>query len=425
MSDATLIVDGSITATKIQAGEIKTSNYTEDAKGFAILGAKLDHTGEALKIGTDAAIFSSMSLEAHFAFSAIRGATPFGAPMPTAARWMSMAMCVPGTRGSLVDVRLCAMASGGAVATSDDGGKTWTARAAAAPTEYVFDGLNTTVGLGGSSGSGCQTSGDGGATWTSRTIPDTFNRKFGLYSGIGGAAKYVALGPTLGTYTISTDAITWAAAVSLGVTGGVAVAVAAARSGTYRERTVVAVNDATNNRPVMVWTDGWGVLNQVALPSPFRPRALFWSNFHQKFVLLVDQTLGTSCGKVFTSPDAVTWTETTAGVTDYPTFSVTGIGYNPGFAFGALIVWPLAMSVMVSGSLGRSWFKFSPVVGFRSGSGPATGAAGFYTDAFLLRHHFDDPDQYRSERVAFVADTTGKTAASTSACWVTPPMFDI
>jgi hypothetical protein len=40
---------GAVTAAKIAAGEIKTSNYTEDGNGFPTAGAKLDHTGTALR----------------------------------------------------------------------------------------------------------------------------------------------------------------------------------------------------------------------------------------------------------------------------------------------------------------------------------------------------------------------------------------
>lgn len=41
---------GAITATKIKAGSLQTTNYAEDGSGFPTAGAKLDHQGTALKV---------------------------------------------------------------------------------------------------------------------------------------------------------------------------------------------------------------------------------------------------------------------------------------------------------------------------------------------------------------------------------------
>jgi hypothetical protein len=44
------IAAGTLTANEIAAGQLKTSDYQEDINGYAIQGAKLDHTGTALKV---------------------------------------------------------------------------------------------------------------------------------------------------------------------------------------------------------------------------------------------------------------------------------------------------------------------------------------------------------------------------------------
>jgi hypothetical protein len=48
-NNANLIVDGAITANKISADALQTSNYTEDGNGYPTLGAKLDKSGTSIK----------------------------------------------------------------------------------------------------------------------------------------------------------------------------------------------------------------------------------------------------------------------------------------------------------------------------------------------------------------------------------------
>ena len=86
--DATKVATGALTAATIQAGQLKTSNYAEDGSGNPTAGAKLDHTGTALKVADGNFQLGTKTLKASAFYNSFHAAFQFKWT-PGASNWGS------------------------------------------------------------------------------------------------------------------------------------------------------------------------------------------------------------------------------------------------------------------------------------------------------------------------------------------------
>lgn len=294
---ASEIAAGAIIASKIAADALQTSNYTQDGNGYPTAGAKLDKSGTALKVAPANVQVGAWNLEEMFAAMAAANWMPF--ELPTASIWRKV---VESTATGTRQGRLLAVSQTSTnAATSDNGGRTWTARTLPSGTWYSC-GYSQSLGLFVVVGSNVAASSSDGVTWTSRTIPT------GLYRDVhwsATAGAFVAVGDNSVCAT-STNGTSWTArTIPTGYYEGV----------TYGGGMFVAVghNSSANAPIVSTSTDGSSWTSQT-VPGSGNASCLFSVAYGGGIFLAVGgDPVGpaASGAKCVTSTDGVTWTDQT------------------------------------------------------------------------------------------------------------------
>jgi hypothetical protein len=288
----------------VPSGAISTTNYAEDGSGNPTAGAKLDHTGTALKVAPRNAVLGPTTFEKRLAVMA--ASNWFEASTPHTVGYSGIAE--DAASGLLVAV-------GGTVtfATSRNGGRTWVTQtgvtnatrdvAAGSPAgslRFVAVGSSNT----------CATSPDG-VTWTSRTMPAGASRTW--TSVIWDGMYYVAVGIDAGAVVTSrsADGVTWGAAVAVFSACLVQPKLA------WKSGTIVLVG-STLAGGVLVYTssDNGTTWTPRTFPSVACDGAVF-AAYNQvasiggvagNFVVVAQGSNSFSVGSIYSSPDGITWT---------------------------------------------------------------------------------------------------------------------
>jgi hypothetical protein len=295
-----LIVDGSLTAAKIAAGEIKTSNYAEDGSGNPTAGAKLDHQGTAFKAASADIRINKRSMPQMFGVMAASNWLTFTSL--AAGQWNAVAE--NSTTGRLVAVGLANLC-----ATSDNQGRTWVARTIpAGGYMHVTYGNGLFVAVG--NANVCATSPDG-ITWTARTI-GTGNWTRVRYNG----ARWVAVAST-GQYAWSTSPTTsW-------TTGA------------------LPANNGSTNYGGLAWSptvsgglwvaSSWYGCSTSPDGSTWTARGTAGTNGYTFVDVVWAPELGLyiatgNSSRAWTSPDGINWTVRTTGISNMSAWSIAWSG---------------------------------------------------------------------------------------------------